>query len=1192
MNSWRLSVAATFVLLTLFPLNATTIVLPSDEQLIAKSPVIVEALVLSSAAVERQGRIWTETTLAVSRNIKGATDSTITVSEIGGRIGDRLTKIFGSPEFEAGERVLLFLEPSPRGGYRTIDLFIGKFTRADTVDGQPLWTRAEGNGALLLDAGLEPLEVSNVQRNAPRFETFIEERLAGRPGAKNYAVADPVLASNRSRWDTTANFELIAEPIYRWTNFDRGQVAQWFSIGTQPGYSGGGVEQLQTAMAAWTSYTAANVLYAYAGARTGTAGGMDNSNGYNEVLFNDPLGEIAGSFDASTGGTVGIGGFNAISGRATWVAPFDADATHTAGTKETWTIAEGNLTIQDGVSSSNGLGANVLAEILAHEFGHTLGFGHSADSTALMYHSVTRLGPDLRADDQLAARWLYPDGASTTPPPAAPTGLTAGVSGDDVTLSWLDNSSDESGFRIYRDGSLRASLGPNARSYVDANLTNGTYSYAVRAYNTSGESSSATTQATINVLAPPVANFNVPAAYVNQSVTLTSASTGTITSARWEFGDGGTATGLSVAHTYRTAGTFAVKLTVSNSSGSSSVRKSLSVIPEPAAAFSWQPPSPTTNDTITFIDESQGLPSQWSWDFGDGTGSSQQNPTKRFTTSGTKRVRLTVARGNLSHSITREVTVSAVSAGTPTVVAAFDSSASTVSIGSPVFFSDRSTGSPARWSWTFGDGGVSSAQNPAHTYSAPGTYTVTLIASNASNSSIATKQVVVSAAAPFRSLLSVAAQTSGAGGTSWRTELTLFNAGAQGANATVTFIPSAGGAVLTKSLFLSPRQSLTYANALQELFALSNAGGALAVEATSAGTSADLRVASRTFTTGATGTYGQAVPDVATAALQKTLYITGLAAGAAYRTNVGLVNRSDATMNTALTLLTPRGAVIATKTLALPPSLFQQSPLTSLFPELGSTSFEVLTLRVSASADAAISAYASVVDNTTQDPVYIQGVPALTGGTALLPVVGRSPGANGTYWRSDVTLFNPTSTQMSLGLRYRGTTKVLSIGAGDTAVLADVLSMFGVTSGSGSLELLWSSTTGPVVTSRTYTSVTGGGTYGQSIEPVPGFARILYVPGLRNDATYRTNIGFVNGGGAAETFTVRLLSPSGTQLAQTTVSLAAGELSQRAVTALFPNVTLPAGFAMHVEGDGDAALSGYASMVDNRSGDPVFFAAR
>lgn len=60
-------------------------------------------------------------------------------------------------------------------------------------------------------------------------------------------------------------------------------------------------------------------------------------------------------------------------------------------------------------------------------------------------------------------------------------------------------------------------------------------------------------------------------------------------------------------------------------------------------------------------------------------------------------------------------------------------------------FTDKSTNSPTSWSWDFGDGKSSKSENPAHTYAAPGTYKVTLTASNLAGSSTppATKSITV-----------------------------------------------------------------------------------------------------------------------------------------------------------------------------------------------------------------------------------------------------------------------------------------------------------------------------------------------------------------------------------------------------------------------------------------------------------------
>ncbi len=60
-----------------------------------------------------------------------------------------------------------------------------------------------------------------------------------------------------------------------------------------------------------------------------------------------------------------------------------------------------------------------------------------------------------------------------------------------------------------------------------------------------------------------------------------------------------------------------------------------------------------------------------------------------------------------------------------------------------VIFSDSSTGTPEAWSWDFGDGGASSAKDPVHTYTADGSYLVTLTVSNQGGSDSASKFVAV-----------------------------------------------------------------------------------------------------------------------------------------------------------------------------------------------------------------------------------------------------------------------------------------------------------------------------------------------------------------------------------------------------------------------------------------------------------------
>jgi PKD domain len=56
-----------------------------------------------------------------------------------------------------------------------------------------------------------------------------------------------------------------------------------------------------------------------------------------------------------------------------------------------------------------------------------------------------------------------------------------------------------------------------------------------------------------------------------------------------------------------------------------------------------------------------------------------------------------------------------------------------------VTFTDASTNTPTSWAWTFGDGGTSSSQNPTHSYTVPGVYTVALVATNAAGSDTKTR---------------------------------------------------------------------------------------------------------------------------------------------------------------------------------------------------------------------------------------------------------------------------------------------------------------------------------------------------------------------------------------------------------------------------------------------------------------------
>lgn len=1119
------------------PGGATTIVMPTDQHLIDKSPLIVRGTVMETFPVEIDGGIWTETRLEVTEVLKGEASDTLIVREAGGRIGERETVVFGSPEYTPGESVLLFLWPSPRGHYQTMDLFLGKFSEEWTLDGQRLWFRPnEVENTRLLDRNFEEIEdAENTQRDASAFASFIRERAAGRAGNPNYGVADPPLVRS-----VQANFELISEPtVYRWFAFQDGKSVDWKGVGSQPGYTNGGVDDTRTAMSSWSGYSGANIRYVWGGMSSQSPGGLDKANGINEVIFNDPLNEISGTWTGS-GGVVGRGGFNRISGSRSWSSPVAADGTHTTQTYTAYDIVEGNLVIQDGVSPSTGISSSRFAEIVAHEFGHTLGFGHSADTNALMYSSVRGLGPALRSDDELAARWLYPSTSSsgTTEAPAAPSNLTVtALSSTTVRLAWKDNSSAETSQTLYADagsGFAKAgSIGANVTSVDVGQLTSGrTYSFRVTASNSAGESSASNTA----------------------SITLASDAV--------------------------------------------------------AASFSFSPTSGTAGvTTFTFSDQSTGPVATWQWNFGDGTSSTARHPSKIYGAAGTFTVTLTVkGSSGQQSSTTRSI---AVSAQIIPVSAAFAVSPTSGTAGTTTFtFTDQSTGPVTSWQWSFGDGSGSTNRNPSRIYASSGTYTVSLTARGSSGQQSTTSRTVsvgvpAPTAIPFSSLVPVSTAVSGVGGTSWRTSLTVFNASGFAVPVDVVYLPGAGQAAQTRRVSLAAGRSVSWQNVLGELFGIANGAGALHFETSSTSGTPDLRIASRTYTEGTQGTYGQFVGDLETDAIASRLHLAGLAMNATFRSNVGLVNRSASHVSSTLSLYGANGALLGRTTIPLAPRSFNQQSLGAIFPIVSNVHQDQMSLEIVSPVANAVTAYGSVIDNVSQDPVFVQARPAATRNEVYLAAVGRTAGAAGTFWRSDVTLHNPGGSSVSATIRFLRagqdnrfvTGRTLSLGSKGTLTIRDVMSWLGVGDGSGALQITWSgSSAGLVATSRTYTTRGfDSGTLGQSIAMTSAadFGTRAIVTGLTSDSRFRANVGVVNSGDSTIGVTLYLTLPDGRRIGSSFVTVPARSQIQAAAANLFPSVPLATlgNFTVVAETQLPTMFA-YGSVVDNQSGDPIFISGR
>jgi gliding motility-associated-like protein len=183
-------------------------------------------------------------------------------------------------------------------------------------------------------------------------------------------------------------------------------------------------------------------------------------------------------------------------------------------------------------------------------------------------------------------------------------------------------------------------------------------------------------------------------------------------------------------HTYGTAGTFAVSLTVTTIAGcTETFTQNVIVHPLPAPGYTANPTC--VNALTTFNNSStisSGMITSYSWNFGDpssGSGniSTLENPTHIFTNSGNYTIILT-ATSNFGCATTTSQNLTIT--GAPN--AAF--SATSVCQNYATVFTDTSSVSGSSinsWTWNFGDSlPISTNQNPTHTYTSSGTYDVVL----------------------------------------------------------------------------------------------------------------------------------------------------------------------------------------------------------------------------------------------------------------------------------------------------------------------------------------------------------------------------------------------------------------------------------------------------------------------------------
>ena len=337
------------------------------------------------------------------------------------------------------------------------------------------------------------------------------------------------------------------------------------------------------------------------------------------------------------------------------------------------------------------------------------------------------------------------------PPPTAgfAANVTAGAS--PLAVAFTNNSIGAvSSFSWdFGDGASSSQANPNYVYNVP-----GLYTVSLTATGPGGSDTAILVDYIAVSFPPPVANFAAtPTSGVAPlSVSFADGSAGSISSYSWDFGDGSSSNSVNPNHTYATPGIYTVTLTVTGPGGSdSSTRSGLIDVahPAPMANFTVDTTTGIAPVLASFSDTSMGAITSYSWDFGDGSTSSLVNPTHTFAAYGTFTVSLTVTGPGGSDTLVR---TGLMDVQPPAPAAWFTVSETLGNSPLTITFSDASSGPVSGYSWDFGDGSTSTLANPVHTFTTPGTYSVTLTVTGPGGQDTAVRGDLISALTPAASV--------------------------------------------------------------------------------------------------------------------------------------------------------------------------------------------------------------------------------------------------------------------------------------------------------------------------------------------------------------------------------------------------------------------------------------------------------
>ncbi len=437
----------------------------------------------------------------------------------------------------------------------------------------------------------------------------------------------------------------------------------------------------------------------------------------------------------------------------------------------------------------------------------------------------------------------------------------------------------------------------------------------------------------------------------------------------------------------------------------------------------------------------------------------------------------------------------------------------------------------------------------------------------------------------------------GLNGTRFVSDLAITNPSPVPVSVILTLVPANGTSLAFASV--NPGETVVYRNVLDSLWGAQGAGATQVV-----GTG-PLLVRGRTYNTASSGTYGVALPVFPLERLlvpgdaADSLWISQSADGSSgYRTNIAVVFPDAGGGSALVSVYDADGNLTGTQAFDLGEPGFQQFSVASFAGAVPVGRAQIQVMGGHAAG------YAVVVDNVTGDSSLFafEDLPAGTQ-DVLVNGVARANGRNNTFFRTDGRFYNQGSTDATVTVAFHANqnsnpaplARTFTVPAGKIRDVVDVLdSLLGLPVGSAG-ALRFTSDAPVAILCRTSNVDPAGikpGTFGAQQKPTPLLSFLMsadagaVVTGIRQNATFRTNVGFAAGpDGAAYTLTLK--DASGAPVATATGSLGPFGWTQPNVQLdLFPGTPIPEDATLLVQAT-SGSVDVFDSSIDNASGDPV-----